>query len=65
MLLRVSDNGPGMRSSIPEKGIGLTNTAERLAALYGERHRLSFDNEPSGGLTVTVQIPIRFGGASA
>jgi signal transduction histidine kinase len=65
LLLRVSDNGPGMRSSIPEKGIGLTNTAERLAALYGERHRLSFDNEPSGGLTVTVQIPIRFAGASA
>jgi sensor histidine kinase YesM len=54
-----------MRSSLPEKGIGLTNTAERLAALYGERHRLSFDNEPSGGLTVTVQIPIRFAGASA
>jgi signal transduction histidine kinase len=65
LLLRVSDNGPGMRSSLPEKGIGLTNTAERLAALYGEHHRLSFDNEPSGGLTVTVQIPIRFAGASA
>ena len=65
LLLRVSDNGPGMRSSPSEKGIGLTNTAERLAALYGERHKLSFDNEPSGGLTVTVRIPIRFAEASA
>jgi sensor histidine kinase YesM len=54
-----------MRSSPSEKGIGLTNTAERLAALYGEHHKLSFDNEPSGGLTVTVQIPIRFAEASA
>lgn len=65
LLLRVSDNGPGMHRSPPGKGIGLTNTAERLAVLYGGRHRLSFDNEPSGGLTVTVQIPIRFAEASA
>ena len=65
LLLRVSDNGPGMRSSPSEKGIGLTNTAERLAAVYGERHKLLFDNEPSGGLTVTVRIPISRAEASA
>ena len=65
LLLRVSDNGPGMHILPSEKGIGLTNTAERLAALYGERHKLSFDNEPGGGLTVTVRIPMRFAGASA
>jgi two-component system LytT family sensor kinase len=64
LLLCVSDNGPGMRRTPLEKGIGLTNTAERLAALYGERHKLSFGNEPSGGLTVTVQVPMRFAGAS-
>lgn len=63
LLLRVSDNGPGMQSS--EKGIGLTNTAERLAALYGEHHQLSFDNGPSGGLTVTVRIPLQTAEASA
>jgi two-component system LytT family sensor kinase len=65
LVLRVSDNGPGMRSSSSEKGIGLTNTAERLAALYGESHKLSFDNGPSGGLTVTVRIPLRLAEASA
>jgi LytS/YehU family sensor histidine kinase len=65
LLLRVSDNGPGMRNSPSEKGIGLTNTAERLVALYGERHKLSFDNGPGGGLTVTVRIPLRFAEASA
>jgi signal transduction histidine kinase len=65
LLLCVSDNGPGMRQVPSENGIGLTNTAERLAALYGESHKLSFGNQPGGGLTVTVQIPMRFAEASA
>jgi len=65
LLLRVSDNGPGMRSSTNEKGIGLTNNAERLNALYGERNQLSFDNGQSGGLTVTVRIPLRIAEANA
>ena len=64
LLLRVSDNGPGMQTAALEKGIGLTNTAQRLAALYGERQKLTFDNEPSGGLTVTVRIPLRVAEAS-
>jgi two-component system LytT family sensor kinase len=59
LLLRISDNGPGMQGNVITKGIGLTNTAERLAALYGERHKLTFDNGPSGGLTVSVRIPLR------
>jgi two-component system, LytTR family, sensor kinase len=59
LLLRVSDNGPGLPGAVIEKGIGLTNTADRLAALYGERHRLSFDNGPGGGLTVSVRIPLQ------
>lgn len=59
LLLRVSDNGPGLQGATLEKGIGLTNTAERLAALYGERHQLTFDNLPSGGLTVSVRIPLQ------
>ena len=65
LLLRVSDNGPGMKVNQQEKGIGLSNTAERLAALYGERHKLSFDNGPAGGLTVTVRIPLQLAEANA
>lgn len=57
LLLRVSDNGPGMRHADIARGIGLTNTARRLAALYGECHELSFDNGPNGGLTVSMRIP--------
>lgn len=59
LLLRVSDNGPGITSAPLEKGIGLSNTADRLAALYGERHTLRFDNRPGGGLTVSVRIPLQ------
>jgi two-component system, LytTR family, sensor kinase len=60
LLLSVSDNGPGLPagSSTLEKGIGLTNTAERLAVLYGNQHTLSFDSDPAGGLTVSVRIPL-------
>jgi two-component system LytT family sensor kinase len=59
LLLRVSDNGPGLQGVTIEKGIGLTNTAERLAALYGESHKLTFDDGPGGGLTVSVRIPLQ------
>jgi LytS/YehU family sensor histidine kinase len=59
LLLRVTDNGPGLQGATIEKGIGLTNTVERLAALYGERHTLRFDNGPGGGLTVSVRIPLQ------
>lgn len=59
LLLRVSDNGPGLPGATIEKGIGLSNTAERLSALYGEHHQLSFDNGPDGGLTVSVRIPLQ------
>src|SRR5262250_903861 len=65
LLLRVSDNGPGICNMPSESGVGLSNTAGRLAALYGERHKLSFANEPSGGLTITLRIPIVIAEASA
>ncbi len=63
LLLRVSDNGPGLQTATIEKGIGLTNTADRLAALYGEHHKLSFDSPPGGGLTVSVRIPLQVANA--
>jgi two-component system LytT family sensor kinase len=59
LLLRVSDNGPGLQGEPFEKGIGLSNTADRLAALYGEQHTLRFDNSPGGGLTVSLRIPLQ------
>jgi two-component system LytT family sensor kinase len=59
LLLCVADNGPGLQGETITRGLGLTNTAERLATLYGERHKLSFDDGPAGGLTVSVRIPLQ------
>jgi hypothetical protein len=41
------------------KGIGLTNTAERLKTLYGDDQRLSLQARDAGGYEVTIDIPFR------
>lgn len=63
-LLRIDvlDDGPGIEGE-PEaavgKGVGLANTRERLASLYGERASLRLANRPGGGLRVRVELPWR------
>ncbi len=62
LRLTVRDHGPGivgLGNGAWRKGIGLSNTAERLESLYGPDHRFALENAPSGGLTVTVEIPYR------
>lgn len=66
LLLRISDNGPGL---IPDNGngkkgagIGLSNTRSRLEQMYGDEHRFSITNRPEGGALVTVEIPYRTAG---
>jgi two-component system, LytTR family, sensor kinase len=56
-LLRVRDHGRGFPKGAIHRGTGLSNTAERLAQLYGERHSLEFENCLDGGLLVTVAFP--------
>jgi two-component system sensor histidine kinase AlgZ len=43
----------------PENGVGLTNTRERLNALYGEDHRFAIEWPEHGGCAVTVELPLR------
>lgn len=56
--LQVRDKGPGIMGSVKE-GVGLSNTRKRLEQFYGEDYGFSFDNDPEGGLIVTLQIPDR------
>ena len=46
LLMEVSDDGPGCElvdNNIPDaKGVGLRNTRERLATLYGSEHSMKF-----------------------
>lgn len=60
--MEVRDNGPGLHvnhSSIKlfKGGLGLSNTRARLDKLYGSAHRFELENNPDGGLTVTLEVP--------
>ena len=54
--LKVRDTGPGMNQDFRE-GIGINNTKRRLEHIYGRDYRFEMKNEPSGGLTVLIEIP--------
>lgn len=61
-MLEVSviDDGPGLRDGAPTsewRGVGLRNTRERLAVLYGEHHRFAVLNSHPG-LRVDMALPL-------
>lgn len=55
----IRDRGRGLPAGAVRRGTGLTNTAERLAQLYGPEHAFAFENCADGGLLVTVTVPFR------
>jgi two-component system, LytTR family, sensor kinase len=60
--MQVKDNGPGFQRNGSEtgpfrEGLGLANTRARLQQLYGVHHYFALDNDPKGGLVVTLAIP--------
>jgi len=57
LTLSVTDDGPGPADAAAPEGVGLTNTRERLATLYGPRGTLTLERTPSGGARATVRIP--------
>ena len=63
LRVRVMDTGAGIKS-ISGAGIGIANTRARLAALFGTGGRLRIGNGEGGGVTATIEIPLRLGGAA-
>jgi len=60
LALVVSDDGPGLLSAPPSHlGIGLTNTRNRLARLYGDSAHLVVEQSAKRGVRVTITLPIR------
>ena len=55
--LEVSDDGPGPGSAVPTNGIGLTNTRERIARLYGGAGKV--EALANGGFTLRLIIPFK------
>ena len=62
LRLEVRDRGPGLGVDAAEavgRGVGLSNTVERLDRLYGGGQRVELRNAEGGGLAVDVTIPFR------
>ena len=61
LVLKVIDDGPGLRSSANPAahfGVGLRNTDSRLAQLYGNDYALTLAQGRPHGVVVTLRIPI-------
>jgi sensor histidine kinase YesM len=52
-------NGTSTQGDKASKGIGLTNTAERLRTLYGDKQRFSLRSPDAGSYEVTIELPFR------
>jgi two-component system LytT family sensor kinase len=64
LVLVVTDDGPGppegpVNAWERAEGVGLANTRERLAVLYGAAASLTLAPMPGGGAVATVRIPYR------
>jgi len=61
LLIELSDDGPGcelINGHIPDaKGVGLSNTRERLATIYGSEHSIKLSKTEPHGLTICIRIP--------
>ena len=61
LVIKVSDDGPGLRSSANPAahfGVGLKNTESRLAQLYGRDYALTVAQGRPRGVVVTIRLPI-------
>jgi LytS/YehU family sensor histidine kinase len=62
LVLRVRDDGAGPDGAAASggtagTGTGLCNVRERLAGLYGARHRLESTASDGGGMEVRLELP--------
>jgi len=56
LVLAVEDTGPGAAGAVAE-GLGIRNTRERLAAMYGGAQSLLLGPRPGGGFRAEVRLP--------
>ena len=61
VVLRVRDNGPGLSASRPnDSGVGLANTQQRLAGMYGSEATFAISPASNGsGTLVEMRFPRR------
>jgi two-component system LytT family sensor kinase len=59
LVLVVADDGAGLPAAGLHEGVGLSNTRERLATLYGKRARLELLPGEEGGAVTVIRLPFR------
>jgi two-component sensor histidine kinase len=59
LVLTVRDDGAGLPADAVREGVGLSNTRNRLATLYGDRASLELSPGVRGGATAVIRIPFR------
>ncbi len=59
--LEVCDDGPGLGDGTKraKEGVGLTNTRERMAKIYGAHGQLTLRSESGRGVSVQIVLPCR------
>ena len=57
LIMKVEDNGPGLKPDSNGSGIGLSNTRARLEQFYGRDFSFQIANSAERGASVTLDIP--------
>lgn len=57
LQLAVDDDGPGTPDMITERGVGLSNTRQRLEQRYDARQRFRVERSELGGLAMRLDLP--------
>ncbi|MCU0227947.1 MAG: histidine kinase [Bryobacterales bacterium] len=65
LRVTVADDGVGMKpeaaASLIGKGIGLTNTHQRLNVLYGGRFLFDIESQEGQGMQIRITVPVTLG----
>jgi two-component system, LytTR family, sensor kinase len=60
LTISVYNDGPSLPvESESQPGIGMSNVRTRLQGLYGDAFELSLENQPPGGVQVSVSVPYK------
>src|SRR6185369_12679974 len=57
LIVKVEDNGPGLKAKSNGAGIGISNTRARLEQFYGSDFSFQMANSAERGASVTLNIP--------
>jgi two-component system, LytTR family, sensor kinase len=57
LIMKVEDNGPGLKLNSNGSGIGLSNTRARLEQFYGSDFSFQIANSAERGASVTLDVP--------